>query len=127
MDSTEIRAIVERYLECYNTFDVIRMMSLIHPEIEFRNISRGTVNAQASGEEQFRNLAELSTALFSERRQILREIAFAPDMATIEVEYFAVLKSDLPEGPKAGDTLHLKGRSIFKFQDGLIHRITDVS
>jgi hypothetical protein len=37
------------------------------------------------------------------------------------------LASDLPNGMKAGEALHLSWRSEFTFRDGKIYRIIDVS
>lgn len=127
MNSQEIRTLVEQYLDCYNRFDVMGMMGLIHPAIEFRNIREGAVTAQAAGEEQFRNLVELSTGLFSERRQVLQDISIESDTATIEVAFTGVLTADLPSGQKAGDTITLGGRTVFQCRDGRICRITEVS
>ena len=38
-----------------------------------------------------------------------------------------VLAVDLPQGPKAGESLNLKGKSEFRFKDGLIIELTDYS
>jgi hypothetical protein len=34
---------------------------------------------------------------------------------------------DLPNGLKAGQTLKLKGQSVFRFRDGLIYELIDYS
>lgn len=127
MDAEEIRSIVDRYLNCYNMFDIAGMMNLIHPEIEFRNFSGGEVTAQASGEDQFRKLVELTSGLFSEREQALKNMTIESDVAVADIEYSGVLKTDLPSGQKAGETLHLTGQSAFHFKDGKIFKIIDKS
>ena len=71
MNEAEKRSIIERYLNAYNTFNIEGMMSLLHPEIEFQNISGGEVNARASGADEFRNLAEQSKELFTSRKQTI--------------------------------------------------------
>ena len=45
----------------------------------------------------------------------------------IEVAYHGVLAIDLPNGMKQGQVMELAGRSEFKFDDGLIWQITDIS
>jgi hypothetical protein len=45
MNEEEKRHIFEHYLSSYNTFDIDIMMSLIHPDIEFKNVVSGEVNA----------------------------------------------------------------------------------
>jgi hypothetical protein len=34
---------------------------------------------------------------------------------------------DIPNGPKAGDTINIKGKSEFVFKDGAIIKLTDIS
>lgn len=127
MDAEVKRELVERYIAAYNRFDVEGMLALLHPEIEFRNVSAGEVDASASGMEEFRRLAEQSKALFSSRRQEITRFQFAGDAAVVDISYEGVLASDLPNGMRAGETLRLKGRSEFGFRDGRIDRITDYS
>ncbi|NIM48071.1 MAG: nuclear transport factor 2 family protein [Gemmatimonadales bacterium] len=103
------------------------MMATIHADVQFKNVSRGEVNATASGAEEFRQLAERSKGLFSSRNQKIRTFASDEAKAVIEVTYEAVLASDLPNGMKAGETLRLEGRSEFVFRDGRIYQLTDYS
>ena len=127
MDEDEKRSLVERYLAAYNAFDIDGMMELIHPNIEFKNLSGGEVNATASDAVEFRQLAEKSKALLRSRKQTMIKFQSNADEASIEVVYEGVLASDLPNGMKTGETLHLNGQSVFKFRDGMIYRIKDVS
>jgi ketosteroid isomerase-like protein len=127
MDHDQQRGVVDRYLAAYNAFDIDAMMATIHPDIEFRNVSGSVVNATASGEGEFRQLAEQTKGLFSSRNQTLRSFASGGGIAMIEVTYEAVLAADLPNGMKAGETLRLEGRSEFVFRDGKICQLTDYS
>lgn len=127
MDSDQQRSLIDRYLAAYNSFDIDGMMATIHPDVEFKNVSAGEVNATALGAEEFRRLAEQSQGLFSSRRQTVRAFESGKDEAVIEVAYEAVLAADLPNGMKAGETLRLDGRSEFAFRDGRIHQLTDYS
>ncbi len=127
MDSDQQRSLIDRYLTAYNSFDIDAMMATIHPDVEFKNVSGGEVNATASGAEEFRRLAEQSQVLFSSRRQTVTAFESGEDEAVIEVAYEAVLAADLPNGMKAGETLRLDGRSEFVFRDGRIHQLTDCS
>jgi ketosteroid isomerase-like protein len=127
MNTDEKRALIERYLDSYNRFDVKGMMAVVHRDIEFKNVSDGEINAGASGQDEFRMLAEQSRRLFSWRRQTITKFESDGCGASIEVDYVAVLVADLPNGMKAGETLHLTGRSVFEFRDGKIYRLTDYS
>lgn len=127
MTSQEKRALIDRYLDAYNAFDVEGMMGTLHPTVEFENVAGGEVNASASGAGAFRALAEQATGLFSSRRQTVTAFDPSGAGASIAVAYEGVLAADLPNGPKAGETLRLAGRSEFAFADGQISRIRDVS
>ncbi|WP_419769565.1 MAG: hypothetical protein ACNI3C_09485 [Candidatus Marinarcus sp.] len=48
-------------------------------------------------------------------------------MAVIEIDYVGEFASDIPDAPKAGDTINLKGKSEFVFKDGSIIKLTDIS
>ncbi len=127
MNTEEKRALIERYMHAYNTFDIDGMLSLLHPEIEFRNIAGGEVTAETFGIPALRRLAEQSIYMFSFRKQTLTRFALHDNRALIEVDFEAVLAADLPNGMKKGETLRLTGRSEFTFHDGKINRITDIS
>ncbi len=102
-------------------------MALMHPECSFQNISGGQVTATAAGIRQFRELAEASKAVFSARSQTITAYTFDPDSVTVDIDYQGVPRVDFPNGPKAGQPLKLKGKSIFRFRDGLIYKLIDQS
>lgn len=119
--------IIENYIEAYNSFDIEAMMTTLHPDIEFKNIANGEINASTSGKEAFRNLAEQSKSLFSSRKQTIVNYEIKDEQASIDIEFEAVLATDLPNGLKAGETLKLKGRSEFTFSCEKILSITDIA
>lgn len=121
------RALVDRYLAAYNSFDVDGMLALLDPQVEFRNVAGGEVTARADGPDEFRLLAERAAALFSSRRQTVSSYVEDGDVATAGIDYEGVLAADMGPGLAAGDTLRLKGRSTFHFRDGRIARIVDES
>jgi ketosteroid isomerase-like protein len=121
------RRLVERFLDAYNTFDVAGMLALLHPDVEFRNVSGGAVTASARGREEFRALAEHAVTLFASRRQTPTAWAADGDDVRVEIDYEGALAADLGPGMRAGDTLRLTGRSTFGFRDGLIARLVDES
>jgi ketosteroid isomerase-like protein len=127
MNEDDKRSLIKRYLEAYNAFDIDGMMSAMHPDIEFKNVSGGEVNTTASGANEFRKLAEQAKGLFSMRKQTITSFQTKDDQAFIGIDYEGVLASDFPNGMKAGEILRLNGQSEFAFRDGKIHRITDIS
>jgi ketosteroid isomerase-like protein len=127
MTTEEKKNAIQCYIAAYNDFDIDGMVALIHPEIVFKNVAGGEVNAQAEGAEQFRQLASKSKELFSSRQQKAANFKFTGDRATVDITYEGVLAVDLPNGMKTGEVLRLNGRSEFEFKDGKIFRITDFS
>jgi len=85
------------------------------------------VTASAKGLRQFRELAETAKTLFSTRSQTITTYQYDAESVTVDIDYQGVLRVDLPNGPQAGQTLKLKGKSIFRFRDGLIYELIDQS
>ena len=121
------RLLITEYIDAYNSFDVARMIEHLHENIEFRNISNGTVDTETNGIEQFRLLAEKSAQMFSQRKQTITHLQIADHLAELEIDYEGTLAVDLPNGLKAREVLRLKGRSVYKIIDGKIIMIEDYS
>ena len=121
------KEVIEGYIAAYNAFDIEAMLALIHPDVVFKNVAGGEVNATATGAEEFRTMAEQTKSLFSSRCQVMTSFDSIGDTASVDIKYEGVLSTDLPNGMKAGDTLRLNGRSVFQFRDGKLLRITDYS
>ena len=127
METKAKKNLIERFVRAYNSFDVDGMMALMHPECSFQNISGSEVTASATGVRQFRELADKAKALFSSRSQTITAYEDDAETVTLSVDYEGVLRVDLPNGLKAGQTLKLKGQSVFRFRDGLIYELIDYS
>ena len=127
METKAKKNLIQRFVRAYNSFDVEGMTALMHLECSFQNISGGHVTASVAGSHQFRELAEKSKALFSTRSQTITAYEDDAETVTIGIDYQGVLRVDLPNGPQAGQTLKLKGKSIFRFRDGLIYELIDQS
>ena len=127
MSPTEIRALVDHYIDAYNRKDIDDMLIGIHPHVEFKNISAGVVNARTNGIVELGALAQQSLSLFSERNQKIESFELQGSVAVATIAFRAVVAADLPNGLKKGQVLNLSGRSEFEFQDGTTSRITDIS
>ncbi|OKP99131.1 nuclear transport factor 2 family protein [Paenibacillus sp. P46E] len=127
MVSKEIRDIIEVYLEAYNSFEIERMVELLHKDIIFMNISNGETTTETRGIQAFRELAEQSSAMFSSRRQTITDYNIINDKVEVGIDYEGVLAVDLPNGLKSGDKLQLKGKSTFEVKEGKISLIKDYS
>jgi hypothetical protein len=99
----------------------------MHRDISFQNISGGQVNMSTQGISELRVAAGQAKTIFKSRRQNVTNYQFIGDTAKIEIDYEGELANDIPNGPKAGDVLKLKGRSEFVFKEGSIFKLTDIS
>ena len=119
--------IVKKFIEAYNSLDVEKMMTFLHPEIVFKNISNGEEDTHITGIDEFRELAKKSLMLFKEREQKIISYTEEGDTVNVEIAYHAILAIDLPNGLKAGDSLDLNGKSKYVFKDDLIILLVDES
>ena len=127
MTETEKKISIENYVRAYNNFDIEAMLSGLHDRIVFKNISNGETTLELNGVEAFRDQALQAAGLFAERAQKITNFVCGKEICEIEIDYRATLASDLPNGFKSGDKINLKGRSVFRFADGKIIEIQDIS
>jgi hypothetical protein len=120
-------SIIRNYVEGYNQYDVAKMIMDCDEDIVFTNVSKGEVNLSIKGCKAFREQAEEAATYFSERNQTITSIRNNSDETEVEIEYYAVLAKDLPNGLKKGQELNLSGKSIFKFSGNKITSLTDLS
>ena len=125
MQPHDPRAIVNAYLAAYNSFDLERMFSVLADTVRFENYSGDELTAQASGLAEFRQLAEQSKGIFSEREQRVTRWEIGASGVTVDIAYRGTLAQDIPGGPAAGTVLELNGVSEFAFEDGKISKIVD--
>ncbi|GMX63260.1 hypothetical protein Elgi_00810 [Paenibacillus elgii] len=127
MNNEQKEAMIRAYIQYYNSFDVDGIVSLLHEEVRFRNVSNGEVTTETADVEAFRSLAVQSAAIFESRCQKVLSFGFHEDHVEVEIDYEGTLAADLPGGPKAGELIKLRGSSQFAFYDGKISSIEDRS
>lgn len=121
------KTIINQYIKAYNEFDIEGMVKNVHPDVEFKNIANKEINVHIKGLETLKKQAEDSTKLLKKREMTITEQIIEDDVVINKIEFKAVLAVDIPEGPKAGELVKLKGRSIFKFKNDKIISIEDIS
>jgi hypothetical protein len=126
MNTEEKLSVIKTFVHAYNAFDIETMMSLLHPEFEFRHISSGRTSVIASSLNEYRDFIEYGAELFSSRKLTVMDIQEVNDRITAGIVYAGVLAVDLPDGLKAGDTLKHQGCHEYIFRDGMIYRVTDI-
>ena len=127
METTAPKQLVEAYIEAYNRFDVAGMLVPLHEDVVFRSIANSEVNLTTTGRESFRQQAEQATQYFSQREQRVTDWQVSNQQVEVAVDYPAVAAIAIPNGLKPGDTLQIQGKSIFKFADGKIISVEDIS
>jgi hypothetical protein len=127
MKKEKMKEIIDAYIESYNSFDIDGMLFHMHEEVSFKNISAGQVTLSTHGIIELRSAAEEAKTFFKSRRQTVTSYQYRGDTATIEIDYMGEVASEIPNGPKAGDIINLKGKSEFVFKDGSIVKLTDIS
>ncbi len=120
--------IIKNYIEAYNVFDTERMIRDIDEMILFENVQNGKVNLSISGLEAFKQQADQAKNYFEKRQQTIRSVKHDINISEIEVDYYAVLAMDFPNGLKKGEELKLQGKSIFEFnENNKIIKLIDLS
>lgn len=121
-------AIVENYIEGYNSFDIEKMTRDMDESVQFKNVSNGEINMELDGIDVFRQQAQEAAAYFSERTQTINSVKHENGAVEIEIAYHAIVATELPNGWKKGQEIHLTGTSVFTFnKENKIISITDIS
>lgn len=125
MDS--VPTIVARYIDAYNRMNVQAMLDCLSGEVRFINRSNGEMTNETHGIEAFRALAEQGVQLFAEREQTILDCIAIDDRAAVRIGYRAKVKTDLPNGWKAGQEIEMTGTSFFMISEGKISEVIDAS
>jgi hypothetical protein len=119
--------LIDRYLAAYNAFDIEAMLAQLDPAVRFENYAGGQLSAETTGIDAFRQLAEQSKGMFSEREQRVTGLALDGETVVADIAWRGRLAADVPDGPPAGTLLEMTGRSEFSFGAGGITKIVDRS
>lgn len=118
---------IENYINAYNHFDIEGMTADLDENIVFKNLSNGEIDLKTEGLAAFKKQVNTAKQYFKQRKQTIEKWIFNDKKISIHIDYEAILNIDLPNGLKKGDTLKLKGKSSFEFDQGKIISITDES
>ncbi len=125
--SMNAKDLVLGYIRAYNAKDVSAMLNFFGEACVFENISAGKVTVRTEGKTELEALARRSVEAFASREQRVMSMTEGQGRIVTEIDYHAVLQSDLSPELKAGSTLSLRGVSVFEFLDGKIIRLSDYS
>lgn len=127
MRNLDKEKLINCYLVAYNSFDIDGMLALLSPDVRFENHSGGQLTDATNGIDEFKELAEKTKPLFSEREQRVTRLTHNQDSVIADISYRGKLAADIPDGPSAGTVLDLQGQSEFSFKAGQISKIVDRS
>lgn len=119
--------IIADYIKGYNNFDIDRMVKDFDKDMIFENLSNGESTLVLKGVEAFREQATQATSYFTARMQTVKSFKHLPEQTEVEIDYFAILAADLPNGMKKGEELKISGKSIFRFSGDKIIGLIDIS
>lgn len=122
-----IPTVIEKFIDAYNAMDVSAMMTCLHEDATFENISNYHSSMQWQGAEAIKTLIETSAAAFASRKQSVIQAVCNGNDCALRVEFAGVPLVDLPNGMKAGEATLLRGASFFTLKDGKIYHLTDIS
>lgn len=119
--------IVARYIHAYNTLDVDGLVATMTDDVVFENISNTSNPTRTHGKAALEKLARGTATVFQSRHQLVTDAVVSGDQVALVIKFEAVVKRDLPNGWRAGQTLSLVGASFFTLRDGLIAHVIDLS
>ena len=122
-----VPTIVARYIDAYNRINVQAMLDCLSDDVRFINRSNGETTNETHGIEAFRALAEQGVQLFAEREQTILDCIAIDDRAAVRIGYRAKVKTDLPNGWKAGQEIKMTCTSFFMISEGKISEVIDAS
>lgn len=123
----ENEKIIREYVKHYNEFNLDGMLGLMTDDVCFENIMNGETDVKTTNIAELEQIAGISLNIFSERQQTIKSITIKGDSYVVEIDYYGRIADDLPNGLKQGDEIKLSGKSIYKFRDGKICSLTDIS
>lgn len=124
---TKREEIIKNYVDGYNAFDIDKMVQDFNEAIIFKNINNNEVTMVLKGIRAFKKQADQAKSYFESRLQTIKSFEHKSDTTEIEIDYIAILASDLPNGLKKGEQIDLSGRSIFKFSEDQIVELIDIA
>jgi hypothetical protein len=113
MKKENMKKIIAAYIKAYNEFDVDELLK--------------KVNLELKGKDALQKQAKEAAVMFKEREMKITEQTIKNDTLENKIDFKGVLAMDIPDGPKSGETIEIKGKSIFKFREGKIVLIEDIS
>ena len=118
---------IDAYVRAYNSKDVDGMLDCLAENVTFRNYSGDELTAAAADKAMFEAVARSGAEAFEMRTQRVRHAVTVADITIVEIDYAALVASDLPNGWKAGQRVAFSCASLFRLDGDKILEIVDQS
>lgn len=118
---------VKAYVDHYNRQDIDGMLEQVADDVVFENISNSGGSMTLQGIDAMRQVTELGIQAFSYRRQRIVNLIEGDNKVAAEVVFTGMAALNLPNGIKQGETVELRGVTIFEFRNGKLSRVADYS
>lgn len=114
------KQIIESYLQACNDLNVGAIVSHVHDNLLFQNISNGEVTIETKGKAAFTEQAEMTKTFFQER--MITPLAWkeSDEVVIVDVDYKAILAISFSETLQPGDNFEVVGQMIFGFDSDKI-------
>jgi ketosteroid isomerase-like protein len=120
MSPSEIKSVVQAYVDAFNRKDVSGMLQCVHRDITFSSDISGARMCEIHGIDDFADVVQLTTEMFEDRHEQCLSFDVEGDTAHASMLLIGVLAEDLPNGLRAGQRVSCSGRTEFDFLDGTI-------
>lgn len=127
MKEKSMKRIIDQYIRSYNEFDADGMIRYLHRDMVFRNIANGEVTLELNGRIAFKAQIEQAFNLFKKREMKILEQKFGDNIVENKVDFKGVLAVDVSDELKKYDLIKVQNKSVFRFKDGKVISIEDIS
>lgn len=127
MEKEEMKKTIDEYVMAYNSFDIEGMLKDIHENVKFRNIIGCDISPDLNGKNDLKIQLLQAKNMLKERELKITDQEFGDNWVENKVKFTGILAADVPKGPKEGEKMELKGRSIFHFKNRKIILIEDIN
>ncbi|MEX1829804.1 nuclear transport factor 2 family protein [Luteibacter sp. CQ10] len=118
-------SLIRAYVEAYNRFDIEGMLATLADGVHFEHHAGGALAVATDGKAEFEKLARVGAAMFASRRQTLVSLEEQEGRVAATLDFHGEIAEDIPEGPRAGTVIEMRGTSAFGFDDGRIALVID--
>ncbi|NID17224.1 nuclear transport factor 2 family protein [Luteibacter yeojuensis] len=119
------QALIEAYIDAYNRFDIEGMLATLSDDVRFEHHSGDEVSVATDGKADLEKLARVGAAMFASRHQSVVALVEEGDTVAATIDFHGEIAEDIPDGPRAGTVVEMRGSSEFAFSGGRICRVVD--